>query len=55
MRVDVGKECFGIEDGLILSNNYRVTALDLCSKLRFAQYLLNKWMDFDTILCFVIQ
>ena len=50
MRFDIGKECLGIEDGLILSYNYRVAVLDLCSKLRFAQYLLNKWMDFDKIL-----
>ena len=28
MRVDIGKECPGIEDGLILVNKYRVTALD---------------------------
>ena len=27
--------------------NYRVAALDLSSKLHFAQYLLNKWMYFD--------
>ena len=40
MRVNIGKECLGIEDGLILSSNYRVVALDLCSKLLFAQYLL---------------
>ena len=24
-------------------------------KLRFAQYLLNKWMDFDKIVCFGIH
>ena len=48
MRVDLGKECLGIEDGYFLLNNYRVTALDLCSKLRFARYLLNKRMDFDS-------
>ena len=29
--------------------------LDLCSKLRFAQYPMNKWMDFDKILCFGIH
>ena len=46
MGVDIGKECLRIEDGQILSNNYRVAALDLSSILRFAQYLLNKWMDF---------
>ena len=28
MRVDIGKECPGIADGLILANKYRVTALD---------------------------
>ena len=55
MRVDIGKECLGIEDGKILSNNYRGGALDLCSKLHFSQYLLNKWMDFDKIeLCFLV-
>ena len=47
MRVDIGKVYLGIEDGLILANNYRVATLDICSKLHFAQYLLNKWMDFD--------
>ena len=26
-------------------------ALDLCSKLHFAKYLLNKWMDFGRIPC----
>ena len=26
-------------------------ALDQCSKLHFAQYLLNKCMDFDQLLC----
>ena len=36
MRVDIGKESLMIEEGLILSNNYRVAALDLSSKLRFA-------------------
>ena len=41
--------------GKILSNNYRVMALDLCSKLRFAQYFLNKWMAFGKILCFGIH
>ena len=55
MRVDIGKECLGIEDGYILSNNYRVMAIDLCSKLRFAQSLLNKWMDIDKILCISIH
>ena len=28
MRVDIGKECLGIADGYISSNNYRVMALD---------------------------
>ena len=28
MRVDIGKECLGIADGEISSNNYRVMALD---------------------------
>ena len=28
MRVDIGKECPGIADGYILTNNYRVTTLD---------------------------
>ena len=28
MRVDIGKECPGIADGKILTNKYRVTALD---------------------------
>ena len=28
MGVDIGKECLGIADGYILSNNYRVMALD---------------------------
>ena len=55
MRVDIGKECLRIEDGKILSNNYRIAALDLSSKLRFAQYLLNKWMNFDKIVCFGIH
>ena len=27
MEVDIGKECLGIADGYILSNNYRVIAL----------------------------
>ena len=36
-------------------HNYRVAGLDLCSKLRFAQYLLNKWMDFDKNFCFGIH
>ena len=28
MRVDIVKECSGIADGLILTNKYRVIALD---------------------------
>ena len=28
MRVDIGKECPGIEDGSFLTNKYRVSALD---------------------------
>ena len=55
MRVDIGKECLRIEDGYILLNNYRVAALDLSVQLRFAQYLLKKWMDFDKIVCFGIH
>ena len=55
VRVDIEKKCLRIEDGLILSNNYRIAALDLTSKLRFAQYLLNKLMDFDKIVCFGIH
>ena len=38
-----------------MGNNYRVAALNLSSKLRFAQYLLNKWMDFDKTVCFGIH
>ena len=52
MRVDIGKEC--LEGRYVLSNNYRVWALDLSLKLHFAQYLLIKWMNFDKIMCFGI-
>ena len=41
MIVDIGKKCFGIADGLILSNNYRVMALDYCSKCVQNGVLLN--------------
>ena len=54
LEVDIWNECFGIADGYFLSNKYRVNlwpALDRCSKLHFAQYLLNKFMDFDQLLC----
>ena len=49
MGVDIGERCIGIADEYISSNNYRVMALNRCSKLRFAQSLLNKWTDFDKI------
>ena len=55
MIVDIEKRCFGIADWLVLSNHYRVMALDWCSKLLFAQYLLNKWTNFDQILCYHIH
>ena len=35
MRVDIGKKCPGITDGLILANKYRVTALDLQLEIGF--------------------
>ena len=35
MRVDIWKEFYGIADGLLLSNSYKVMALDLCSELSF--------------------
>ena len=38
MRVDIGKGCLGIADGLISTNMYRVMALDLRKKLVFALY-----------------
>ena len=51
----LGRSFWGLKMGNSFSKNYRVMALDLCSKLRFAQYLLNKWMDFDKNLCLGIQ
>ena len=47
MSVDVEKECLVLKMGTFCQKNYRVTTLDLCSKLRFARYLFNKWVDFD--------
>ena len=45
MRVDIGKECLGIEDGQISSNNYRVIAFDVCEKLIFLLYLKFNWLE----------
>ena len=51
----LGRSVLGLKMGKFCQITYRVTALDLCSKLRFSQYLLNKWMDFDKNLRFGIQ
>ena len=51
----LGRSVLVLKMGKFCQKNYRVTALDLCSKLRFAQYLLNKWIDFDKNLCFGIH
>ena len=47
IRVDIGNECLGMADANILSNNYRVMALDI-------QYF-NKWTDFDILFCYKIS
>ena len=39
-----------IEKGHVLRICNSVTALDLCQKLVFAQYLENGWTEFDQIL-----
>ena len=39
-----------IENGHFLQICNRVTALDLCQKLFFAQYLENGWTEFNQIL-----
>ena len=41
----LGRIVLGLKMGKFCQKIYRVTALDLCSKLRFAHYLLNKWSD----------
>ena len=40
--IGIGEEWYGIASGIILFRNNRVTALDLCPKCIFGQYLKNE-------------
>ena len=48
--ISLTRSMFFIEKGYFLQICNRVTALDLCQKLFFAQYLENGWTEFDQIL-----
>ena len=47
MGIGIGDMWFGFANELISFINNRVMALDSCKNCIFAQYLLNKWREFD--------